>query len=317
MHTAQQRKLEEPLDSAAAAAAAARSAVCTCHPEDFADEDIAGGVGAGGARGRQGVGPAHAQGAQLHTPLAGAVDGAAGAADAIETAVSSRGRLPEYVSWHVSRRHEQAQGRPGKHRWRRSGAGPHLAMTFGAGGGGGGASGGAACAASSRLPFLAAVAGTGAVRTTLTSVPGGPNPTTVPSGPRCRTMLSTYRPCSRNLMASGGGGSGGGGGSSPCCSGGRGEAAAVAAASSSNKAAKCMFQPHILPSIAAQGDRLPPQVLVRHCSLDECWHASRFALKAPAWCLHRIDDVAASAATQPRRRADACRYDVTLTYNPG
>jgi hypothetical protein len=85
-----------------------RSSIYTCHPEDFADEDIAGGVGAGGARGRQGVGAAHAQGAQLHAPLACAVDGPAGAADANGTAVSSHGSPPVHVYRHVSGSDDQA-----------------------------------------------------------------------------------------------------------------------------------------------------------------------------------------------------------------
>ena len=229
--------------------------------------------------------------------------------------MSGHRRLPAWGdARHLGRSHDLARSLPGKHTWRRSGAGPHLAMTWGAGGGGGGgASGGAARAASSRLPFLTAVVGTGTVRFTLTTIPGGPKPTTVPSAPRCRTMLSTYRPCSRNLMAGGGGGVGGGGGCSPCCSGGGGEAAAVAAASSSSKAATCILQPHILPCIAAQGGWLPLHVLVRHCSLDGCCHASRFALNAPAGA---CTGLAILPLQQPRRRADASRNDVTLTYNP-
>ena len=62
---------------------------CTCDPEHLADQHVPGRHGADGAAGRQGVGAACGEGAQLDAPLAGAINDRARAAGMAKQSVLS------------------------------------------------------------------------------------------------------------------------------------------------------------------------------------------------------------------------------------
>lgn len=85
-------------------------------------------------------------------------------------------------------------------------------LLFGGGGRflGGGGRFGASTACRRRRPAGADAAGA-VTSVTVTRVPAGAKPITVPSALRCSTMLVRYRPCSRKAGGGGGGFVGGGG----------------------------------------------------------------------------------------------------------